>query len=104
MSANLNKALTKAAGSGCLDTVKRLLVKDVDPKENISKPLHAAAMNGHLEVVRLLLSLADPEAFESWALQAAAESGHLEIVKLLLPVSGLKDGTAASVGGRERSS
>ncbi len=87
MSANLNKDLVKAASSGRLGVVKRLLDKGADPRLNYSRPLWAAAANGHLKTVKLLLPMSDPKAGDSWALSGAAMNGHIEIVKALLPVS-----------------
>ena len=87
MPIDLNIALAKAAESGHLDEIKRLLEAGADPKHNASEVLQWAAESGHLEIVKLLLPVSDPRASDSLALRWAAENGHLEIVKLLLPHS-----------------
>ncbi len=80
----------KAASSGRLKVVKRLVAQGVNPRTEISIAMRAAAQNGRLETVRFLLPLTNPKAACSQALNLAAENGHLKIVKLLLPASDLQ--------------
>jgi len=78
--------LTRAAESGHLDVVDRLL-KDprVDPNTMDTYAIRWAAESGHLDVVeRLLKDLrVDPADYDNAAIRWAAQNGHLDIFNML---------------------
>lgn len=81
---NNNELLRKAAVSGNIKSLKRLIPLS-DPTCDNSSALVAAATFGHIECVKLLIPVSQPE--KSYALYWAAYYGNTHIVELLLPVS-----------------
>jgi len=85
-------ALHLAAAAGRRDSVEFLLSRGADPtalRENKFSPLHAAAMNGHAEIVDILLRAeaapnvqTDPQQYAP--LHSAAWGGHTEVAAALL--------------------
>jgi len=87
----LQRRLSKAAGEGNLEEIKKTLKEGANPKQSVDElflPLLIAASSGQTEAVRLLLDngvdvnhVAD---FQNTALSFAASDGHTETVRLLL--------------------
>lgn len=99
------KRLLIAARNNDIPTVSRLIDCGVDPSAEAlwrqvvapkygevmtlrATPLHAAAWNGHLQVIRILINAgADLDAFDEWnftPLMIAAETGKTKVIRLLL--------------------
>lgn len=77
---SLIKQLVLAAGLGKLDQVK-ILAGQVDPRQDNSSSLSAAAAAGHYETVVFLQPLSNDQAYN--AIKAAAHGGWLDCVKAL---------------------
>ena len=88
-----DEKLYRAAGTGTLDEIRKLLAAGANPNAPSFRgdgytPLIEAAFRGRIAVVRLLIEKkADVKARSraGWtALMSAAWEGHTEVVKLLL--------------------
>jgi ankyrin repeat protein len=88
-----DEKLYRAAGTGTLDEIQKLLAAGANPNAPSYRgdgytPLIEAAFRGRIDVVRLLIekkSGVNAHSRSGWtALMSAAWEGHTEVVKLLL--------------------
>ena len=85
-----NIALHWFSNHGDIDSVKLLIKRGVDVKNNHNRVLWWAAEKNHIDIVKSLIPLSDSRTECSYALHQAIKHGHKEIVKVLLPVSKTK--------------
>lgn len=98
--------ITRAAGTGQMDLVDRLLDLEVECSQvdkNLWTPLTYAAAGGHANCVRALLeagaSAGDVDAYGRTALHWAAERGWADVVSLLVPAMALEGGDVGLLVG-----
>ena len=102
--------MINASADGDVATIRRLVAEGADVnvqgdgrrKTEDGRPLHFAALNGHVDAVRVLLELgADKEASADDGgrpLYLAAQNGHVAVVKTLVELGADKEAATADGG------